>query len=120
MLKFFLWIESYLSVVILDTTWGSCRASKGLEGWQENEHTDVLLYMLPGCRAGQIVVESPKYVCYVMLSLQRQTSLTGENCLMCGHLQVQEKGKSWTKTWVAVTKAEPLVLYLQSNGQVRT
>nr|XP_061802183.1 FYVE, RhoGEF and PH domain-containing protein 3-like [Nerophis lumbriciformis] len=46
-----------------------------------------------------------------------KTSLTGENCLLCGHLQVQDKGKSWTKMWVAVTKAEPLVLYLQSNGQ---
>nr|XP_057908274.1 faciogenital dysplasia [Doryrhamphus excisus] len=48
---------------------------------------------------------------------ERQTSLTGENCLLCGHMQVQEKGKSWTKMWVAVTKAEPLVLYLQSSGQ---
>ncbi|KAM3871631.1 faciogenital dysplasia [Diretmus argenteus] len=48
---------------------------------------------------------------------ERQTSLTGENCLLCGHLQLQEKGKSWTKMWVAVTKAEPLVLYLQSSGQ---
>nr|XP_020466346.1 FYVE, RhoGEF and PH domain-containing protein 3 isoform X1 [Monopterus albus] len=46
-----------------------------------------------------------------------ETSLTGENCLHCGHLQVQEKGKSWTKMWVAVTKAEPLVMYLQSSGQ---
>ncbi|XP_076022473.1 faciogenital dysplasia [Genypterus blacodes] len=48
---------------------------------------------------------------------ERQTSLTGENCLICGYLHLQEKGKSWTKTWAAVTKAEPLVLYLQSNGQ---
>uniref|UniRef100_A0A8C4EJI3 FYVE, RhoGEF and PH domain containing 3 n=1 Tax=Dicentrarchus labrax TaxID=13489 RepID=A0A8C4EJI3_DICLA len=48
---------------------------------------------------------------------RRQTSLSGDNCLLCGHLQVQEKGKSWTKMWVAVTKAEPLVLYLQSSGQ---
>ncbi|KAM3618280.1 uncharacterized protein V6R79_018530 [Siganus canaliculatus] len=48
---------------------------------------------------------------------ERQTSLSSENCLQCGHLQVQEKGKSWVKMWVAVTKAEPLVLYLQSNGQ---
>ncbi|KAA8590876.1 hypothetical protein FQN60_001819 [Etheostoma spectabile] len=48
---------------------------------------------------------------------ERQTSLTGENCLLCGHLQVQEKGKSWSKMWVAVTKSEPLGLYLQSNGQ---
>ncbi|KAF0036089.1 hypothetical protein F2P81_011401 [Scophthalmus maximus] len=49
---------------------------------------------------------------------ERQTSLTGENCLLCGHLQVQDKGKSWSKMWVAVTKAEPLVLYLQSSGQI--
>uniref|UniRef100_A0A7N8Y7I1 Faciogenital dysplasia n=1 Tax=Mastacembelus armatus TaxID=205130 RepID=A0A7N8Y7I1_9TELE len=49
---------------------------------------------------------------------ERQISLVGENCLQCGHLQVQEKGKSWTKMWVAVTKAEPPVLYLQSNGQI--
>lgn len=48
---------------------------------------------------------------------ERQVSLTVENCVLCGHLQVQEKGKSWTKMWVAVTKAEPLVLFLQSNGQ---
>ncbi|XP_056131348.1 faciogenital dysplasia [Lampris incognitus] len=50
-------------------------------------------------------------------ALERQISLTGENCLYCGHLQLQEKGKSWTKMWVAVTKAEPLVLYMQSSGQ---
>ncbi|KAM9752661.1 faciogenital dysplasia [Menidia menidia] len=50
-------------------------------------------------------------------ALEKQTSLTGENCLLCGYLQVQEKGKSWTKMWMAVTKAEPLVLYLQSSGQ---
>uniref|UniRef100_A0A4W6EKZ5 FYVE, RhoGEF and PH domain containing 3 n=1 Tax=Lates calcarifer TaxID=8187 RepID=A0A4W6EKZ5_LATCA len=56
------------------------------------------------------------YLC-IIVSSQRQTSLTGENCLLCGHLQVQEKGKSWAKMWVAVTKTEPLVLYLQSNGQ---
>ncbi|TKS77789.1 FYVE, RhoGEF and PH domain-containing protein 3 [Collichthys lucidus] len=48
---------------------------------------------------------------------ERQTSLSGENCLLCGHLQVQDKGKSWTKMWVAVTKTEPFVLYLQSSGQ---
>ncbi|KAM9344215.1 faciogenital dysplasia isoform 2-T2 [Pholidichthys leucotaenia] len=48
---------------------------------------------------------------------ERQTSLTGDNCLLCGHLHVQEKGKSWTKMWAAVTKTEPLVLHLQSNGQ---
>lgn len=45
-------------------------------------------------------------------------SLTGDNCLVCGHLQVQDKGKNWAKVWAAVTKAEPLVLYLQSSGQV--
>ncbi|KAK5923929.1 hypothetical protein CgunFtcFv8_000855 [Champsocephalus gunnari] len=48
---------------------------------------------------------------------ERQISLTVDNCLLCGHLQLQEKGKSWSKVWVAVTKAEPLVLYLQSSGQ---
>ncbi|KAM4562851.1 faciogenital dysplasia isoform 2-T2 [Odontesthes bonariensis] len=50
-------------------------------------------------------------------ALEKQISLTGESCLLCGYLQVQEKGKSWTKMWMAVTKAEPLVLYLQSSGQ---
>ncbi|XP_035995117.1 faciogenital dysplasia [Fundulus heteroclitus] len=48
---------------------------------------------------------------------ERQISLTADSCLLCGYLQVQEKGKSWTKMWVAVTKTEPLVLYLQSSGQ---
>lgn len=48
---------------------------------------------------------------------ERQISLTAENCLLCGHLQLQDKGKSWSKVWAAVTKAEPLVLFLQSNGQ---
>ncbi|KAM8864203.1 faciogenital dysplasia isoform 2-T2 [Spinachia spinachia] len=48
---------------------------------------------------------------------ERPTSLTGENCLLCGHLQLQEKGRSWSKVWGAVTRAEPLVLYLQSSGQ---
>ncbi|XP_068183737.1 faciogenital dysplasia isoform X2 [Antennarius striatus] len=48
---------------------------------------------------------------------ERQTSLSGEHCLLCGHLQVQEKGRSWVRMWAAVTKTEPLVLYLQSSGQ---
>uniref|UniRef100_A0AAV2M0N1 Uncharacterized protein n=1 Tax=Knipowitschia caucasica TaxID=637954 RepID=A0AAV2M0N1_KNICA len=48
---------------------------------------------------------------------ERQTSLTLENCVLCGQLQLQDKGKSWTKVWAAVTKAEPLVLLLQSSGQ---
>ncbi|CAG11343.1 unnamed protein product [Tetraodon nigroviridis] len=47
----------------------------------------------------------------------RQLSLTTENCLLCGQLHVQEKGKTWTKMWAAVTRTEPLVLYLQSSGQ---
>lgn len=46
-------------------------------------------------------------------------SLTAENCLLCGQLHVQEKGKTWTKVWAAVTRTEPLVLYLQSSGQVK-
>ncbi|XP_030200296.1 faciogenital dysplasia [Gadus morhua] len=48
---------------------------------------------------------------------ERQTSLTGENCLLCGYLQLQDKGKSWSKMWAGVAKAESLVLYLQSSGQ---
>uniref|UniRef100_H3DKP6 FYVE, RhoGEF and PH domain containing 3 n=1 Tax=Tetraodon nigroviridis TaxID=99883 RepID=H3DKP6_TETNG len=48
---------------------------------------------------------------------ERQLSLTTENCLLCGQLHVQEKGKTWTKMWAAVTRTEPLVLYLQSSGQ---
>ncbi|XP_029011126.1 faciogenital dysplasia isoform X2 [Betta splendens] len=50
-------------------------------------------------------------------ALERPTSLTAENCVQCGHLHLQEKGRSWSKVWVAVTRAEPLVLYLQSSGQ---
>lgn len=46
-------------------------------------------------------------------------SLTAENCLLCGQLHLHEKGKTWTKTWAAVTRTEPLVLYLQSSGQVK-
>ncbi|XP_036390023.1 faciogenital dysplasia isoform X1 [Megalops cyprinoides] len=49
--------------------------------------------------------------------VEKQNSLGTENCLFCSHLQVQEKGKSWTKAWAAVTKTEPLVLYLQMSGQ---
>lgn len=48
---------------------------------------------------------------------ERQVSLTADNCILCGHLQLQDKGKSWSKVWAAVTKAEPLMLFLQSNGQ---
>uniref|UniRef100_A0A674PKT3 FYVE, RhoGEF and PH domain containing 3 n=1 Tax=Takifugu rubripes TaxID=31033 RepID=A0A674PKT3_TAKRU len=48
---------------------------------------------------------------------ERQMSLTAENCLLCGQLHIQEKGKTWTRMWAAVTRTEPLVLYLQSSGQ---
>ncbi|KAK7882196.1 hypothetical protein WMY93_028370 [Mugilogobius chulae] len=48
---------------------------------------------------------------------ERQISLTAENCILCGQMQQQDKGKTWSKVWAAVTKAEPLVLFLQSNGQ---
>uniref|UniRef100_A0A3B5LV11 FYVE, RhoGEF and PH domain containing 3 n=1 Tax=Xiphophorus couchianus TaxID=32473 RepID=A0A3B5LV11_9TELE len=50
-------------------------------------------------------------------SLSVEMMCGGDSCLLCGYLQVQEKGKSWTKMWVALTKPEPLVLYLQSSGQ---
>lgn len=50
--------------------------------------------------------------------LQKQLSLTDDSCVLCSQLLVQEKGKNWIKTWVAITKAEPLMLYLQTAGQV--
>uniref|UniRef100_A0A8C5D4B6 FYVE, RhoGEF and PH domain-containing protein 3-like n=1 Tax=Gouania willdenowi TaxID=441366 RepID=A0A8C5D4B6_GOUWI len=59
-----------------------------------------------------------KHHCKLCGAVSRQTSLTGENCLLCGSLNMQEKGKSWTKMWLAVTKAEPLVLYLQSSYNI--
>ncbi|XP_066499488.1 faciogenital dysplasia [Hoplias malabaricus] len=49
--------------------------------------------------------------------VEKQLSLTGDSCVLCSQLLVQEKGKIWTKTWAAVTKAEPLVLYLQTGSQ---
>uniref|UniRef100_A0A8C7ZIN6 FYVE, RhoGEF and PH domain containing 3 n=1 Tax=Oryzias sinensis TaxID=183150 RepID=A0A8C7ZIN6_9TELE len=56
-------------------------------------------------------------VCPECFEASLTPSLTAENCLLSGYLQVQEKGKSWTKMWVAVTKTEPVVLYLQSSAQ---
>ncbi|XP_072538303.1 faciogenital dysplasia isoform X2 [Salminus brasiliensis] len=50
-------------------------------------------------------------------AVEKQLSLTGDSCVLCSQLLVQEKGKNWTKTWVAITKAEPLVLYLQTGSQ---
>ncbi|XP_035238223.1 faciogenital dysplasia isoform X1 [Anguilla anguilla] len=50
-------------------------------------------------------------------AVEKQNSLGTENCLFCSYLHVQEKGRSWAKAWVAVTKTEPLVLYLQTSGQ---
>ncbi|KAJ8257511.1 hypothetical protein GJAV_G00186380 [Gymnothorax javanicus] len=50
-------------------------------------------------------------------AVEKQNSLGTENCLFSSYLQVQEKGKSWTKAWVALTKSEPFVLYLQTSGQ---
>ncbi|KAJ8370862.1 hypothetical protein SKAU_G00108900 [Synaphobranchus kaupii] len=50
-------------------------------------------------------------------AVEKQNSLGTENCLFSSFLHVQEKGRSWTKAWVAVTKTEPLVLYLQTSGQ---
>uniref|UniRef100_A0A8C4ZQ85 Uncharacterized protein n=1 Tax=Gadus morhua TaxID=8049 RepID=A0A8C4ZQ85_GADMO len=43
--------------------------------------------------------------------------ISDPNCLLCGYLQLQDKGKSWSKMWAGVAKAESLVLYLQSSGQ---
>ncbi|XP_053480597.1 faciogenital dysplasia [Ictalurus furcatus] len=49
--------------------------------------------------------------------VEKQLSLTDDSCVLCSQLLVQEKGKNWIKTWVAITKAEPLMLYLQTGGQ---
>lgn len=49
--------------------------------------------------------------------VEKQLSLIGDSCVLSSQLLVQEKGKHWTKTWVAITKAEPLVLYLQTSSQ---
>uniref|UniRef100_A0A4W4DYS1 FYVE, RhoGEF and PH domain containing 3 n=1 Tax=Electrophorus electricus TaxID=8005 RepID=A0A4W4DYS1_ELEEL len=49
--------------------------------------------------------------------LQKQLSVMRDSWVLCSHLLVQEKGKSWTKTWAAITKSEPLVLYLHTNSQ---
>ncbi|XP_053360253.1 faciogenital dysplasia [Clarias gariepinus] len=50
-------------------------------------------------------------------AVEKQLSLTDDSCVLCSQLQVQEKGKNWTKTVVAITKAEPLMLYLQTGSQ---
>ncbi|XP_026870822.2 faciogenital dysplasia isoform X3 [Electrophorus electricus] len=48
---------------------------------------------------------------------EKQLSVMRDSWVLCSHLLVQEKGKSWTKTWAAITKSEPLVLYLHTNSQ---
>ncbi|XP_030641124.1 faciogenital dysplasia [Chanos chanos] len=50
-------------------------------------------------------------------AVEKQPSLSEDGCVMCSYLQVQEKGKTWTKSWVAITKAEPLVLYVSCSVQ---
>ncbi|XP_046726817.1 faciogenital dysplasia isoform X2 [Silurus meridionalis] len=50
-------------------------------------------------------------------AVEKQLSLTEDSCVLCSQLLVQEKGKSWTKTWVAIPRAEPLMLYLQTVSQ---
>ncbi|XP_060787583.1 faciogenital dysplasia isoform X2 [Neoarius graeffei] len=49
--------------------------------------------------------------------VEKQLSLTDDSYILCSQLLVQEKGKNWTKTWVAISKAEPLTLYLQTGSQ---
>ncbi|MBN3297769.1 FGD3 protein, partial [Amia calva] len=50
-------------------------------------------------------------------TLEKQNSLVPENTLICSSLHFLEKGKTWNKVWVAITKNEPLVLYLQVSNQ---
>ncbi|XP_076859221.1 faciogenital dysplasia isoform X2 [Brachyhypopomus gauderio] len=48
---------------------------------------------------------------------EKQLSTTRDSWVLCSQLLFQEKGKTWIKTWAAITKAEPLVLYLHSSSQ---
>ncbi|XP_015203781.2 faciogenital dysplasia [Lepisosteus oculatus] len=50
-------------------------------------------------------------------AVEKQNSLAAENSLFCSHLHFLEKGKTWNKVWVTITKNEPLVLYLQMSDQ---
>ncbi|KAG7332227.1 hypothetical protein KOW79_004061 [Hemibagrus wyckioides] len=49
--------------------------------------------------------------------VEKQLSFVDDSYVLCSQLMVQEKGKTWTKTWVAITKAEPLTLHLQTSSQ---
>ncbi|XP_076851411.1 FYVE, RhoGEF and PH domain-containing protein 3-like, partial [Brachyhypopomus gauderio] len=48
---------------------------------------------------------------------EKQLSMTRDSWVLCSQLLFQEKGKTWIKTWAAITEAEPLVLYLHSSSQ---
>ncbi|RXM99003.1 FYVE, RhoGEF and PH domain-containing protein 3, partial [Acipenser ruthenus] len=50
-------------------------------------------------------------------AVEKQNSLAAENSLLCSSLHFQEKGKTWHKAWVSITKNEPLVLYLLPSSQ---
>ncbi|XP_041129662.1 FYVE, RhoGEF and PH domain-containing protein 3-like isoform X3 [Polyodon spathula] len=50
-------------------------------------------------------------------AVEKQNSLAAENSLLCSSLHFQEKGKTWHKAWVSITRNEPLVLYLLPSSQ---
>ncbi|XP_018095888.1 FYVE, RhoGEF and PH domain-containing protein 3 [Xenopus laevis] len=49
--------------------------------------------------------------------VEKQNSLSPENCVFSSNLLYLEKGKTWMKVWVSVPRNEPLVMYLQGSGQ---
>ncbi|XP_053325556.1 FYVE, RhoGEF and PH domain-containing protein 3, partial [Spea bombifrons] len=50
-------------------------------------------------------------------NFETRNSLSPENSVFCSNLLFLEKGKTWSRVWVCIPKAEPLVLYLQLCGQ---
>eukprot|EP00079_Xenopus_tropicalis_P016007 XP_004914237.1 PREDICTED: FYVE, RhoGEF and PH domain-containing protein 3 isoform X1 [Xenopus tropicalis] len=49
--------------------------------------------------------------------VEKQNSLSPENCVFSSSLLFLEKGRTWTKVWVSVPRNEPLVMYLQGGSQ---
>ncbi|XP_027023084.2 faciogenital dysplasia isoform X2 [Tachysurus fulvidraco] len=69
-----------------------------------------VLHGLDGTPGGNVEQKKKIFV-------EKQLSLADDIYVLCSYLLVQEKGKTWTKTGVAIKKAEPLTLYLQTTSQ---
>eukprot|EP00062_Callorhinchus_milii_P017662 gi/632970334/ref/XP_007901591.1/ PREDICTED: FYVE, RhoGEF and PH domain-containing protein 3 [Callorhinchus milii] len=52
-------------------------------------------------------------------TMERPDSLISDNSVLCNHLSFMEKGKTWSKAWVAIPKSDPLVLYLHIGSQTQ-